>query len=82
MMQGQVADAIGELRECLRLNPEYLNAHYNLAKALAANDDLNAAAKEYSIVLEKQPEDGEGSSRAGHNRIQTAEISGGAGAFP
>jgi Flp pilus assembly protein TadD len=43
MLQDHVPDAIAQLREVLRLDPAYLNARYNLARALAASGVFLAA---------------------------------------
>jgi Flp pilus assembly protein TadD len=64
-MQDRMVNAEQEFREALRLDSGYLNARYNLARALAASGDLDGAAAEYSSFLEKQPSDADAHAALG-----------------
>ena len=56
-MEDRLPDAIRQLREALRIDPGYLNAHYNLARALAATGDVDDAGREYATFLATKPDD-------------------------
>ncbi len=57
LLHDDVAAAIAEFRATLQLDPHYLNARYNLARALAVSGDLGGARQEYSAFLEENPND-------------------------
>ena len=59
MMQDRFDDAIRELKQATVLDPNYLNARFNLGRSLAAVANLPAAAAEYTAYLAARPDDAE-----------------------
>jgi tetratricopeptide (TPR) repeat protein len=55
MRQGKSEEAIRHYYEALRINPDYLRAHYNLGVALAMKGDRKGAAYHFSQVLRIDP---------------------------
>jgi len=53
---GQLERAIEHLHEALRMNPEYVGAHSNLASVFVAQQRLTEAAAHLSRALEIEPE--------------------------
>ncbi|MBT1701717.1 tetratricopeptide repeat protein [Chryseosolibacter indicus] len=54
--QGKVEDAIILLNECLTINPGYMEAYVLRAPARELTNDLQGALTDYSIYLEKFPD--------------------------
>src|SRR5437763_609361 len=65
LLADRMDEAIANLREALRVDPSYLNARYNLARALAAKGDLDGAAGEYTTFVKERPDDGEAQAALG-----------------
>ena len=59
LSQGKVEDALGELRETLRDQPEFSEARLALASALRQKGDLYEAIGHYQEYLRLRPQDGE-----------------------
>jgi cytochrome c-type biogenesis protein CcmH/NrfG len=55
----RLADAVASLREAIRLDPRSWSAHYNLAAALAASRDWEAAEASCGHALQLHPGDAE-----------------------
>lgn len=53
------ADSIAAYRDILRLHPQALTARADLGAVLLANQDLPGALKEYELLAEQAPENGE-----------------------
>ena len=53
----ELDDAIRELREALKLRPDYLRASVRLANTLVANDELDEAQTMFEAMLKKNPKD-------------------------
>ena len=51
---GEVNRSVALLRECVNLNPDHLNARYNLGTALAMDDRNNEALEQYLAVVQKE----------------------------
>ena len=54
--QGRLNDAMEELREALRLRPDYPEAHYNLGLLLSGLKRYDEAEKEYREALRLRPD--------------------------
>jgi tetratricopeptide (TPR) repeat protein len=54
--QGRIGEAISALTQAILFDPHYLPAYTNLANALWKNRDLQGALREFSRVLELDPE--------------------------
>lgn len=52
---GNLDAAIQEFQSALQLNPQILDAHYNLGLVFAIKGDLGAAIKEYETELQLNP---------------------------
>jgi tetratricopeptide (TPR) repeat protein len=48
-------DSIAQLREAVRLRPDYWEAHYRLGEELAQENEVPAAAAEFEQVLRLNP---------------------------
>ena len=58
MLTGKLDEAIAELRSSLKHDGgAYVNAHFNLARALAAKGDAKVAIKEFLLYLDQRPGD-------------------------
>ena len=55
--RGNLTQGITLLEKAIRLNPAYIDAHYNLGLALLKARRFDEAARQFSIVLELQPDD-------------------------
>jgi len=55
-MQGKFDGAVSHLREALQLKPDYSDAHYNLANALANQGKFDEAIAEYQQALRLRPD--------------------------
>jgi len=55
IQEGHADKGIELVREALRLKPDYVEAHYNLARAMQALGRLDQAAMHYGKVLEANP---------------------------
>jgi tetratricopeptide (TPR) repeat protein len=53
---GQVSEAAKNFRRAVSLNPDYAEAHYNLASAYEEVLDFDRAIYEYQVALEKHPD--------------------------
>jgi tetratricopeptide (TPR) repeat protein len=53
--KGQVNKAIAHLKNAIRLNPNYANAHFNLGVVYQSQGLINEAIKEYRISIEIIP---------------------------
>jgi len=53
--QGQAAEAVPHLREAVRLEPAFAEAHNNLGTALARSDRIDEAMSEYHEALRLKP---------------------------
>src|SRR5262249_18317487 len=58
-LAGEVAEAARWYEHALQLRPEYAEAHYNLARALAALNQPDEAVAHYRRSLELRPDDAE-----------------------
>ncbi len=54
---GRTPEAIAELREAVRLDPEFLEARFHLVRALARSGDRAAAKTEVNALLARLPAD-------------------------
>ena len=55
MRQGKNEEAIRHYNKAVRINPDYLQAHYNLGVALAMKGDRKGGAYHFSQVLRIDP---------------------------
>ena len=55
--RGAPDEGIYHLRECVRLNPQYGDAYYNLAVAFATRGAFDEATVEIEKAMSLQPED-------------------------
>ncbi len=55
--RGDISDAVALFREAVTCAPDFVDAHYNLARALKDMGDLRSAAESFRHVLELQPGD-------------------------
>ena len=62
---GQVEAALQELREAIRLAPDFPDAHYNLGGALQAQGEVEEAMAAYRRAIELEPEYGEAHNNLG-----------------
>jgi tetratricopeptide (TPR) repeat protein len=51
------SDAKSKLEQAISLDPNIADAHFELAEVLLRMDDENGAAKEYSIAIDKKPDE-------------------------
>jgi tetratricopeptide (TPR) repeat protein len=51
-MKGQYKQAVTELTQAIKLNPQYANAHFNRAELYLELNDLRAAEQDYSRAIE------------------------------
>ena len=56
--QGHVAEAIPCFREALRLNPDYIEARYNLGTAYLSQGQTDDAVSEFTNITQRHPEFG------------------------
>ena len=54
--QGKYQEAVMQLSEALRLNPNFAEAHYNLRKAYLMVGNRGLALKEYEILKAMNPD--------------------------
>ena len=54
--QGKIKAAIGHYRKALRINPDFADAHYNLANALVSQGNLEDAISHFSEALKIKPD--------------------------
>jgi len=73
---GRLDAAEGELREALRLAPDYVDAHFNLGITLAQQGRLDAAAVEYGEVLRRSPRHAKALANLGDVRRQQGDLDG------
>jgi len=55
--QGNTEKAIASFKEAIRMEPNYIDAHYNLAASYYFLEQMEDARKEYEKVLELRPQD-------------------------
>ena len=55
---GQFEDAIADLHEALRLDPDFAFAHTNIGLAYLADDDLDEAERHFQTATQLEPETG------------------------
>ena len=56
LLDGETADAIGYLREALRLSPDFPDAHNNLGTALGSQGHVEEAIEQFHAALRTEPE--------------------------
>ena len=54
--QGQPEAALNEFQEALRLNPDYVIAHYNLGIFYGVNGRIDEAIREFQAAVRIQPD--------------------------
>ena len=54
--KGRNRDAIRHFRESLRINPDYVEAHYNAGDLLMKQGDLEEAIRHFKEALRIKPE--------------------------
>ena len=73
---GDLDGAETELREALRLAPDYVDAHFNLGLTLEREGRLDAAAAEYAEVLRRAPGHARALASLGSVRRQLGDLDG------
>jgi tetratricopeptide (TPR) repeat protein len=73
---GDLDGAEAELREALRLAPDYVDARFNLGITLARQGRLDAAAAEYAEVLRRAPRHAGALASLGDVRRQHGDLAG------
>jgi tetratricopeptide (TPR) repeat protein len=56
LSKGQVDDAVAQYQKALGINPNYAEAHYNLAVALIQNGQLDEAITQFQEVMHLKPD--------------------------
>jgi tetratricopeptide (TPR) repeat protein len=69
----KLEEAIFYYNEALRLNPEYTQAHGNLAVALAEQGRFEEAIGHYTHVIDREPGNGEAHFKLGFSLLLTGE---------
>ena len=64
--QGQLAEAVAQYQEALRLKPDYAEAHNNLGNALREQGQLAAAVAQYQEALRLKPDYAEAHNNLGN----------------
>jgi tetratricopeptide (TPR) repeat protein len=72
--KGRLDEAVAELSEASRLEPNYPDAHYNLGTVLFQNGDTDGAIAEWRITLSIQPHDADVQTSLGNALIQKGEL--------
>jgi eukaryotic-like serine/threonine-protein kinase len=78
--RGEIAPAINEFQEALRLTPNWAVAHAQLARALAAKGDIPGAVTEYQTAVSLHP-DSETFQQLGILLASSGNLQGGITAF-
>jgi tetratricopeptide (TPR) repeat protein len=71
--QGKPDEAIAELRETIRLAPEFALAHHDLGYALGLRGEWRASSLEYRKAIEYEPDYAEGHLNLGHSLLECGE---------
>ena len=66
LKRGELGEAIKHYREALRINPDFVDAHYNLGTAMSKRGELGEAIKHYQEALRINPADADAHSNIGH----------------
>ena len=56
LKQGNLDNAVAEYHQALKLDPDYMEAHFDLGGAMLLKGNLDAAAAEYRKVLALRPD--------------------------
>jgi tetratricopeptide (TPR) repeat protein len=71
---GRAAEAIPPLQQAILLEPEFEQAHYNLANAFLALGKTSDAIGEYNIALLLNPDDAQAHYNAGNALMQASRL--------
>jgi protein O-mannosyl-transferase len=63
--KGQIGEAIIQLREAIRLKPDFAEAHYNLGTTLAKNGQTDEAIIQFQEAIRLKPDDAEARNNLG-----------------
>jgi tetratricopeptide (TPR) repeat protein len=55
--QGKAEEAVAELREVIRINPNHYNAHYNLGEMFRLEGKYDESARQFREYLRLAPDD-------------------------
>lgn len=80
LSRAEIAPAINEFQEALRLTPNWAVAHTQLARALAAKGDISGAMTEYQTAVSLHP-DSETFQQLGILLASSGNVQGGIAAF-
>jgi tetratricopeptide (TPR) repeat protein len=69
-----LADAVQHFNVALKSQPDYFDAHYNLASALAAPEDFAGAAREFDEAAKLNPGDTNANHLARENLQQLDQL--------
>jgi tetratricopeptide (TPR) repeat protein len=72
--KGQVDDAIAQYQKAVEINPNYVQAHYNLGLALFQKGQLDEAVAEFQKAVEINPNDADAHSNLGNALFQKGEL--------
>jgi tetratricopeptide (TPR) repeat protein len=75
LAQGKIDAAVAQFQEAVKFNPEDEDAHYNLALALARQENREAAKKEYLEALRIYPDYAEAHNNLGNLLVNEGKFS-------
>jgi tetratricopeptide (TPR) repeat protein len=75
LAKGKIDEAVARFKEAVKFNPEDEDAHYNLALALARQENREAAMKEYLEALRIYPDYAEAHNNLGNLLVNEGKFS-------